>query len=139
MIQASERDEAPARDLLDRFERVPTLVNDDAWLCHRGRFLSVELLVGIGSVPYYLGIERGRISVCDRGPLLMRGWRFAVRGTADAWRRHWEAMPPPHHHDIFALAKRGLVTIEGDLHPLMANLFYFKDVLAAPRRLAGGR
>ena len=24
--------------------------------------------------------------------------------------------------------------MEGDLHPLMANLLYFKDVLAAPRK-----
>ena len=26
--------------------------------------------------------------------------------------------------------------IEGDLHPLMANLLYIKDVLAAPRKEA---
>jgi len=139
MIGASETADASSEDLLKRFERVPALVNEDAWLVHRGRFLSVDFLVEIGPVPYYLGIDHGRVTACDRGPLLMRNWRFAVRGTAEAWRRHWEPMPPPHHHDIFALAKRGLVTIEGDLHPLMANLFYFKDVLAAPRRLAGGR
>jgi hypothetical protein len=24
--------------------------------------------------------------------------------------------------------------VEGDLHPFMANLLYFKDVLAAPRK-----
>lgn len=127
----------PEADLLRRFERVPDLVNGDPWLLHRGRFLSIDLLVGIGAVPYCVTIARGRIAACDRGPLLMRSWRFAVRGSAEAWRRHWERMPPPHHHDLFALAKRGLVTIEGDIHPLMANLFYFKDVLAAPRRLAG--
>jgi len=26
--------------------------------------------------------------------------------------------------------------IEGDLHPFMANLLYFKEVIAAPRREA---
>jgi len=26
--------------------------------------------------------------------------------------------------------------IEGDLHPFMANLLYFKDVIASPRREA---
>jgi len=131
--------EMPEADLLRRFEQVPELVNGDPWLLHRGRFLSVDLLVSLGSVPYYLSIARGRIAGFERGPLLMRPWRFAVRGGAEAWRRHWERMPPPHHHDLFALAKRGLVTIEGDIHPLMANLFYLKEVLAAPRRLAGAR
>jgi len=131
--------EMPEADLLRRFEQVPELVNGDPWLLHRGRFLSVDLLVAIGSVPYYLSIAEGRIAGFERGPLLMRPWRFAVRGGAEAWQRHWERMPPPHHHDLFALAKRGLVTIEGDIHPLMANLFYLKEVLAAPRRLAGAR
>ena len=37
---------------------------------------------------------------------------------------------------LFALFKRGLLRIEGDLHPFMANLLYIKDVLAAPRRVA---
>ncbi len=137
MSASAEVTEMPEADLLRRFESVPDLVNGDPWLLHRGRFLSTDLLVGIGPVPYYVTIAHGRIIACDRGPLLMRSWRFAVRGSAEAWRRHWEKMPPPHHHDLFALAKRGLVTIEGDIHPLMANLFYFKDVLAAPRRRAG--
>ncbi len=43
---------------------------------------------------------------------------------------------PPHCHDIFALAKAGEFRIEGELQPLMVNLLYFKDVLAAPRRAA---
>ncbi|HTZ79340.1 MAG TPA: hypothetical protein VMC10_15605 [Stellaceae bacterium] len=129
--------EMPEADLLQRFESLPQLVNDDPWLLHRGRFVGTDLLVSVGPVPYYLSIARGRIIACERGPLLMRSWRFAVRGGAEAWRRHWERMPPPHYHDLFGLAKRGLVTIEGDIHPLMANLFYFKDVLSAPRRLAG--
>jgi hypothetical protein len=55
------------------------------------------------------------------------------------WRRFWQASPAPQDHDIFAFSKRGEVIIEGDLQPFMANLFYFKDVLAAPRQPGGGR
>ena len=46
----------------------------------------------------------------------------------------WKKIPEPGHNDIFALFKRGKLTIEGDLQPFMANLLYIKDVLAAPRR-----
>jgi hypothetical protein len=28
------------------------------------------------------------------------------------------------------------MSVEGDIHPFMANLLYFKDVLAAPRKEA---
>jgi hypothetical protein len=118
--------------------RLPELVNGNAALVRRGRYLDLEILIEIGAVPYYGSIAGGRIARLDRGPLLMRAWALAFRGADDAWRQFWQPVPPPHFHDIFALAKRGEFRIEGDLHPLMANLLYFKDVLAAPRRLVEG-
>jgi hypothetical protein len=117
-------------------ERLPELVNRDEVLLRRGRYLDLDVLIEIGAIPYYLSIAGGRIARLDRGPLLMRSWALALRGSEDAWRQFWQPMPPPHFHDIFALAKAGQFRIEGDVHPLMANLLYFKQMLAAPRRLA---
>jgi hypothetical protein len=125
-----------ATDLADGLAALPRLVNEDAWLVARGRFVSLELRVDLGDAPYHLVFERGRVAAVERGPFLLRPWRFAVRGEEAAWRRFWLPCPPPHCHDIFALAKSGAFRIEGDLYPLMANLLYFKAVLAAPRRLA---
>jgi hypothetical protein len=119
-------------------ERLLELVNHDAALVRRGRYLDLDILIEIGAVPYYASIAGGRIARLDRGPLLMRSWALAFRAPDDAWRQFWQPLPPPHFHDIFALAKRGQFRIEGEIHPLMANLLYFKDLLAAPRRLAGG-
>ena len=42
--------------------------------------------------------------------------------------------PRPGWHDLLALTKRGEATLEGDLHPFMTHLQYFKDVLALPRQ-----
>jgi hypothetical protein len=116
-------------------ERLPELVNADPVLLRRGRFLSTRFLVGVGETEYLVDIREGRIERVERGPFVMPSWRFALRGSAEAWSKFWQKMPPPGHHDIFALSKRGLLKIEGDLHPLMANLLYLKAVLAAPRRL----
>jgi hypothetical protein len=121
----------------DMIVRLPELVNHDAVLLRRGRYLDLDILIEIGAVPYYASIAAGRIARFDRGPLLMRSWVLAFRGPEDAWRQFWQPFPPPHFHDIFALAKAGQFRIEGDVHPLMANLLYFKDMLAAPRRLVG--
>jgi len=124
--------------LHDMIAKLPELVNRDAVLVRRGRYLDLDVLIEIGDVPYYASIASGRIARLDRGPLLMRAWALAFRGPDDAWRQFWQPFPPPHFHDIFALAKVGQFRIEGDVHPLMANLLYFKDLLAAPRRLAEG-
>jgi hypothetical protein len=125
-------------DLVARIEALPELVNGDAWLVHRGRFLSTDFMIELGARSFHIAVEQGRIASLDRGPALMRPWRFAIRGDDESWRQFWRKIPPPLCHDIFALAKHGRFRIEGDLHPFMANLLYFKDVLAAPRRLATG-
>lgn len=125
-------------ELESLISRLPELVNGDPVLLRRGQYLDLEVLIEVGLVPYYVCIEAGRIAHLHRGPLLMRSWALAFRGPEDAWRQFWQPVPPPHFHDIFALAKNGLLRIEGDFHPLMANLLYFKEMLGAPRRLAGG-
>jgi hypothetical protein len=130
-------EQAPAAtdDLAPLIEKLPELVNADAALVRRGRSLSVDVLLEIGATPYHVSIERGRIVRLERGPLIMRSWSFAIRGSEEAWRKFWLRFPPPHFHDLFALAKRGEFRIEGDHYPLMTHLLYFKGVLAAPRQL----
>ncbi len=119
-------------------ERLPELVNGDAALVRRGRFFSDDILIEVGDQPWHVAIRAGRIDEVTRGPVLMRPWTFAVRAPEDAWQSFWQPMPAPGYHDIFAMTKIGVARIDGSLQPLMANLRYVKDVLAAPRRLAGG-
>lgn len=117
-------------------ERLSELVNADEGLVRRGRFLTTDFLVEVGETPYHVSVEHGRIASVTRGPVLMRPWRFAIRAPEDAWREFWQPVPRPGYHDLFALTRFGRARIEGDLQPLMANLRYIKDVLAAPRRLS---
>lgn len=117
-------------------EQLPGLVNGDAALVRRGRFLTTRFLLEVGTASYLVAVVEGRIAAIERGPFLLRSWTFAVRGPLEAWERFWKALPEPGEHDIFAMVKQGRTRLEGDLQPLMANLRYVKDVLAVPRRLA---
>ena len=121
-------------DVHTRIAALPELVNADALLLRRGRYLTTTFLVEMDEVQYLVRVVEGRIASVERGPFLMRPWSFAVRASADAWRRFWEPVPAPDYHDLFAMKKLGVARVEGDLVPLMANLRYVKDVLAAPRR-----
>jgi hypothetical protein len=117
-------------------ERLVDLVNSDARLVHRGRFLSTTFMLGISDQGYLVKIVEGRIVSITPGPFVTPNFSFALRAPRDEWEKFWKKLPDPGHNDIFALFKRGKLTIEGDLHPLMANLLYIKDVLAAPRKEA---
>jgi hypothetical protein len=119
-------------------ERIPDLVNNDANLVRRGRFLSTTFMLGIGDRGYLVKIIEGRIVSITPGPFVTPNFSFALRAPREEWETFWRKIPPPGFNDIFALFKRGKLTIEGDLHPFMANLLYIKDVLASPRKEAIG-
>jgi len=118
----------------DRFAALPRLLAADNDLLRRGRWLTVECRIDVGSEPFFLSIRDGALAALDRGARLMRSTAFTVRATDEAWTNHWKKMPDPGWHDLFALTKRGAASMEGDLRPLLQNLQYFKDLLALPRR-----
>ena len=118
-------------------ERLGELANRDAWLVHRGRFVDVTFLVEVGPTPYLVRIRRGRIEAIEKGPLVMPRWTFALRASEEAWSTFWTAVPRPGFHDLIAMIKVRALRVEGDQHPFMANLRYFKDLMALPRVRSG--
>jgi hypothetical protein len=125
--------DAPDAAVIKAFAEIPALLERTPALITRGRFLDCECLIGPMEHPFHVTIQVGRIIDLTPAPVLMRSWRFSYRATSAAWAEYWQAMPKPGWHDLLALTKRGEAVLEGDLHPFMAHLQYFKDLLALPR------
>ncbi len=115
------------------FETLPSLVNGDESLVRRGHGCNTTFLVEAGEASWLVTVRDGRVERVEHGPFRMRNWSFAVRAPLEAWRKFWEPEPAPGFHDLFAMTKAGHARIEGNLRPLMQNLRFIKDVLAAPR------
>jgi len=107
-------------------------------LAASGRFVTTEFLTGSFARPFHLTLRDGRVTAASAEPRLMRSWRFAFRATPTAWTEYWRPLPRPGWHDLLALTKRGEAALEGDLHPFLANLQFFKDLLALPRGRCSG-
>jgi hypothetical protein len=120
----------------DRFARLAELLAGDADLIRRGRWLGVECRVDVGPEPFFLSIHDGALASIERGPKLMRSATFTLRASDEAWTNYWKPVPDPGWHDLFALTKRGVASLDGDLRPFLQNLQYFKDLLALPRKEA---
>ena len=114
------------------------LANDNAWLVHRGRHLDVSFLLGVGDERYLVRIHRGRIEAMEKGPFVMPRCSFSLIASDKAWATFWQAVPPPGFHDLIAMIKTCVMTLEGDMYPFFANLRYFKELLALPRASAKG-
>jgi hypothetical protein len=109
-------------------------VNADANLVRRGRFVNTTFLIAIDDTYHLVSIGEGRIAGIEPGPFITPNYSFALRASRATWETFWQPTPQPGFSDIFALVKKKLLRIEGDLHPFMSNLLYFKGVLDAARR-----
>ena len=114
-------------------EKLPDVVNADAALVRRGRFLTTVILIEVGEEAYLVRIAEGRIDSVSRGPHVMPRWSFALRAPSDAWAAFWTPRPAPGYHDLLALMKSRLLRVEGDAKLFMAHLRYIKEILGALR------
>ena len=114
-------------------EALAQRVNGNALLVHRGRFVDTTFMIDTGDETWLVTIAQGRITAVTKGPFVMPRWTFALRAPADAWAKFWTANPEPGFHDLMALVTSKLLKVEGDQHPFMANLLYFKAVLGSLR------
>ncbi len=119
--------------LIKTFTTIPDWLEAAPELASRGRFLDCDCRLGLIEKPFFVSIRAGRMVEMTAQPTVMRSWRFSYCATASAWSEYWKPMPRPGWHDLLALTKRGEAVLEGDLHPFMAHLQYFKDLLALPR------
>ena len=117
-----------------KIETIAAQVNADDNLVRRGRYVDTTFLLAVENDDYLISVRHGRIANVRSGPFVTPDYTFALRAPLAVWQKFWQPLPPVGFNDIFALVKQKLMHIEGDLHPLMANLLYFKDVLAMPRK-----
>jgi hypothetical protein len=106
-------------------------VNGDQNLVRRGRAVNTTFLIQIDNADHLVTVRDGKIAGIKSGPFITPNYSFALRAPREAWEKLWSPKPIVGFTDVFALVKKKLLRIEGDLHPFMSNLLYFKGVLAA--------
>jgi hypothetical protein len=116
-------------------DNLASLVNADAKLVRRGRFVDTTFMVAIDEAYTLIRVQEGRIVKVTPGPFITPDYSFALRASRSVWEKFWQPLPPLGFTDVFALVKQKLMRVEGDIHPFMTNLLYFKDVIAAPRQI----
>ena len=118
------------------FDDLAAQVNGNAALVRRGRYVSCTMLIEVGEERHLVRIVEGAIAEVAKTGVLMPNWTFALRAPREAWEKFLAPKPAAGFTDLFALQRKKLLRIEGHLHPFMANLLYFKDVIASVRPVA---
>jgi hypothetical protein len=114
-------------------EQLAERVNANAPLTRRGQYLDTTFLLQVGPASWLVAVEKGRIASVTRDSLPINNVALAFRASSEAWAEFWQRLPKPGFHDLIALTKSRQLKVEGDITLFMANLRYFKDVLASLR------
>lgn len=118
-------------------DHLPDLVNPYPPLRRRGRTLNADVLVEIAPRSWLLRIREGVIEAVTPDVRGMVSWTVALRFDAVAWGQFMQALPPPGRNDLMALVRHGKLKVEGDLHPFMAHLLWFKGAFERLRGAQG--
>ncbi|MCW8088214.1 hypothetical protein [Sabulicella glaciei] len=114
-------------------EDLPSLVNGNPMLRRWGRFLDADVLLAVGTEEWMLRLRDGAVESVRHGPFLMPSWTLAIRIELEAWQAFLSPEPPPGRHDLMALLRGRELRLEGNLHPFMSHLLWFKAALATLR------
>lgn len=95
--------------------------------------LDWRLMLTSGDADFAITIRDGAVTEVAQGPHVMPSWQTRIAASPDEWQAFFAPVPRPGHHDIIALLRRGAIRFDGDLHPLMAHLYYVKRLLTSLR------
>ena len=97
------------------------------------QYLNTCFMISTIDNEYLVNIERGIVTNVEEGPFVMPSYIFKLTASKDEWFKFLQHTPQPGSHDIIAMLRRKVLKFEGDLHPLMSHLLYFKLLLASLR------
>ena len=102
-------------------------------LSEMARYLNTNFIVSTIDTEYLVNIEKGSVTNVQEGPFVMPSYNFKLTAPKDEWLKFLQPIPQPGSHDIIAMLRRKVLKFDGDLHPLMSHLLYFKLLLASLR------
>ena len=97
------------------------------------QYLNTSFMISTIENEYLVNIEKGVVKNVEEGPFVMPSYVFKLTAPKNEWIKFLQHIPEPGSHDIIAMLRRKVLKFEGELHPLMSHLLYFKLLLASLR------
>lgn len=87
-----------------------------------GKFFTCSYLLDMETTKVLIQTHAGKIESVTMDPGPLEHYQFAIRASADTWRKFSQPTPPPMYHGIWAASFQRDMKLEGDLLVLMQNL-----------------
>ncbi len=107
------------RSWADSFQRSS---DSDATIQAMAKYFTCVYMLDMGEAKIIIDMRDGVVHDINTAPAPLDSYQFAIRASAETWRKFGMAVPPPMFHGIWAAAFREDMKLEGDLLVLMQNL-----------------
>lgn len=84
-----------------------------------------SFLLDMGAAKAIVRMHDGKVDEIDVSPGPLEQYDFAIRASAETWRKFATKTPPPMFHGIWAASFREDMKLEGDLTAMFQNLRNF--------------
>jgi hypothetical protein len=116
-------------------ERFQKGINSDPEFRLAARFMSKDILLGVGDSQCIVSVRDGAIAKINLAPTFMDPWSFAIRAPTESWEKLLQPSPPPFYNGLFAGMHRGTFILEGDLEAAFAHFWAVSRMLDVMRQL----
>lgn len=96
--------------------------DEDATIGAMRKYFTCSYLLDMGDARALIRMQDGTVAEIDVNPGPLDAYDFAIRASADTWRKFATPTPPPMFHGIWAASFRADMKLEGDLTVMMQNL-----------------
>ena len=86
-------------------DTIAGLVNADARLVHRGRFVDTTFMIVVDDDRTLLRVQDGKVTKVTPGPFITPDYSFCLRASRDVWEKFWQPLPPRGFTEVFGLVK----------------------------------
>ncbi len=98
------------------------LTDSDPTIQAMGRYFSCSYLLDFEQSKAIVSMHNGKVDAISTDPGPVDPYDFAIRASAETWKKFASETPPPMCHGIWAMTFREDMRLEGNLLVLMQNL-----------------
>lgn len=116
-------------------ELVQKSINIDPEFCIAAKFMSEDILFGVGDSECILKVREGVITEIALNPTPMDKWNFFIKAPEKSWEKLLQPLPPPFYQGFFSAAMREDFQFGGDVEALFAHYWAVQRMIAIMRQL----
>jgi len=110
-------------------------LNSDPEFRMAARFMSQDILIGVGDAKCIIRAREGIITEIVFNPSQIDKWNFFIRAPEKGWQLFLKPFPPPFYQGFFTAAMREDFEFGGDVEALFAHYWAVQRMLAVMREM----